>query len=111
MEGGVGCYRRAFTVPADRRDKKVFVNFDRAYMNSQVWINGHSLGIRPYGDISFEYDLTPCLVFGGSLEDSSSRVPTLLRWIDSSRPIEATVCNPQAAIWASLRGYWCSLRR
>jgi beta-galactosidase len=30
-------------------------------MNSEVFINGHSLGIRPYGYISFEYDLTPYL--------------------------------------------------
>ena len=35
-------------------------------MNSQVWINGTSLGTRPYGYTSFEYDLTPYITFGGS---------------------------------------------
>ncbi len=35
-------------------------------MNSQVWINGTSLGTRPYGYTSFEYDLTPYVTFGGS---------------------------------------------
>ena len=33
-------------------------------MNSQVWINGTSLGTRPYGYTSFEYDLTPYVTFG-----------------------------------------------
>ena len=28
-------------------------------MNSEVWINGTSLGTRPYGYSSFEYDLLP----------------------------------------------------
>ena len=65
MDGGVGWYRKTFIVPADYKDKKMFINFDGAYMNSHVWINGHSLGIRPYGYTSFEYDLTPYLVYGG----------------------------------------------
>ncbi|HYK44107.1 MAG TPA: glycoside hydrolase family 2 TIM barrel-domain containing protein, partial [Parafilimonas sp.] len=33
------------------------------YMNSEVWINGHSLGVHPYGYTSFRYDLTPYLNF------------------------------------------------
>ena len=65
MDGGIGWYRKTFTIPSDYKDKKVFINFDGAYMNSQVWINGHSLGIRPYGYTSFEYDLSPYLVYGG----------------------------------------------
>ena len=30
-------------------------------MNSEVFINGQSLGKRPYGYISFGYDITPYL--------------------------------------------------
>ncbi len=66
LDGGIGWYRKTFTVPSDYNGKKVFIEFDGAYMNSQVWINGNSLGTRPYGYISFEYDLTPYLVYGGS---------------------------------------------
>jgi Beta-galactosidase/beta-glucuronidase len=33
-------------------------------MDSEVWINGISLGKRPYGYISFRYDLTPYIKFG-----------------------------------------------
>src|SRR6202035_2419154 len=40
------------------------IDFDGVYRNSEVWINGHSLGTRPNGYISFYYDLTPHLKFG-----------------------------------------------
>ncbi|TEB41534.1 glycoside hydrolase family 2, partial [Flavobacterium circumlabens] len=34
------------------------------FKNSEVWINGHSLGMRPNGYISFAYDLSKYLNFG-----------------------------------------------
>ena len=37
---------------------------DGVYRNSEVWINGHSLGFRPNGYVSFRYDLTPYLRYG-----------------------------------------------
>jgi len=41
--------------------KKVQILFDGVYMNSEVWINGQSLGVHPYGYTPFYYDLTPNL--------------------------------------------------
>ena len=64
LRGGLGWYRKTFTLPASSKDKNVFIDFDGVYMNSEVWINGHSLGVRPNGYISFRYDLTPYLKFG-----------------------------------------------
>jgi beta-galactosidase len=64
LPGGIGWYRKTFTLPATARDKSVFIDFDGVYRNSQVWINGHLLGKRPYGYISFRYELTPYLHFG-----------------------------------------------
>jgi len=64
LRGGLGWYRKTFTVPADERNKLCFIDFDGVYMNSEVFINGHSLGIRPNGYISFRYDLTPFLRYG-----------------------------------------------
>lgn len=64
MPGGVGWYRKTFNVPIDSKNKNVFIDFDGVYQLSEVWINGHSLGIRPNGYISFRYDLTPYLNFG-----------------------------------------------
>jgi beta-galactosidase len=54
---GIGWYRKSFTLPANT-GKKVVVEFDGVYMNSDVWINGRFLGRRPYGFIGFRYDLT-----------------------------------------------------
>ena len=64
LRGGTGWYRKTFTLPAHAKNKKVFIDFDGVYMNSEVWINGHSLGVRPNGYISFRYELTPHLKFG-----------------------------------------------
>jgi beta-galactosidase len=66
LDGGVVWYRKTFTLPEAYSEKRVFIGVDGAYMNSQVWVNGVLLGARPYGYISFEYELTPHLRFGAS---------------------------------------------
>jgi len=65
LPGGIGWYRKTFTVPASSKDKLVYIDFDGVYQKSTVWINGHELGFRPNGYISFRYELTPYLNFGG----------------------------------------------
>lgn len=62
--GGVGWYRKSFELRPDWNGKRVRIDFDAVYMNSQVWINGRRLGLRPYGYISFGYDLTDHLKAG-----------------------------------------------
>jgi beta-galactosidase len=99
LDGGMGWYRKTFTVPSDYTGKKVFIDFDGAYMNSQVWINGTLLGTRPYGYISFEYDLTPYLNIGGSnviAVKLNNNLPTS-RWYSGSgiyRNVWLTVMEP-----------------
>lgn len=61
---GIGWYRKSFNVPAGWKDRKVAIYFEGVYMNSEVFINGRSLGIYPYGYSSFSYDLSPYLEFG-----------------------------------------------
>ncbi len=63
LPAGVGWYRKSFILPASSKYKNVYINFDGVYRNSEVWINGHYLGKRPNGYISFRYDLTPYLNF------------------------------------------------
>lgn len=58
LPGGVGWYRKTFTVPSSAKNKNVLIEFDGVYKNSEVWINGHFLGKRPNGYVSFFYDLT-----------------------------------------------------
>ncbi|HEX3142512.1 MAG TPA: glycoside hydrolase family 2 TIM barrel-domain containing protein [Pyrinomonadaceae bacterium] len=64
MPAGVGWYRKHFTVPSELRDRLVFIEFDGVMANSDVWINGFHLGNRPYGYVSFSYELTPHINFG-----------------------------------------------
>ncbi|HEU4767079.1 MAG TPA: beta-galactosidase GalB [Pyrinomonadaceae bacterium] len=64
LPGGIGWYRKTFTLPATARGKQIFVEFDGVYRNGEVWINGHYLGKRPYGYSSFQYELTPHLIYG-----------------------------------------------
>ena len=61
---GIGWYRKTFQVPADYRDRKVGIYFEGVYMNAEVFINGTSLGVWPYGYSSFFYDLTPHIRVG-----------------------------------------------
>jgi beta-galactosidase len=59
LPGGISWYRKTFTLPASAKGKQVRIEFDGIYRNSEVWINGHYLGKRPYGYSSFQYDLMP----------------------------------------------------
>jgi len=61
---GIGWYRKTFRLPESAKGKILRIRFDGVYENSTVWINGHNLGTQPYGYTTFEYDLTPHLVFG-----------------------------------------------
>jgi beta-galactosidase len=63
LPGGIGWYRKRFLLPAAAKEKKISIEFDGVYKNSEVWINGNYLGKRPYGYINFSYDLTPYLFF------------------------------------------------
>jgi beta-galactosidase len=61
---GIGWYRKRFRLPGGYAGRTVRIEFDGVYQNSEVWINGHYLGKRPFGYISFAYDLTPHLISG-----------------------------------------------
>jgi len=67
LPGGIGWYRKSFTVSVSKKNDIILIDFDGVYMKSEVWINGHSLGMRPSGYISFEYDLTPYLKYGNEM--------------------------------------------
>ena len=100
LDGGVGWYRKTFTLDQSYSGKRILIQFDGVYMNSQVWINGTSLGTRPYGYSSFEYDLTPYVNLGSTSNLIAVRVnnnqPTS-RWYSGSgiyRNVWLTVVNP-----------------
>ncbi|MEP6847886.1 MAG: sugar-binding domain-containing protein, partial [Acidobacteriota bacterium] len=64
LPAGIGWYRKHFTLPATQSARRVFIEFDGVMANSDVWINNFHLGRRPYGYVSFGYDLSDHLNFG-----------------------------------------------
>jgi beta-galactosidase len=66
LGGGVGWYRKTFTLPSSSSGQRVIVQFDGTYMDSTVYMNGTQICARPYGFISYECDFTSSAKFGGS---------------------------------------------
>lgn len=64
-ENSVGWYRRHFVVPQEDLGKRIGIEFDGAFRDSQVWVNGFYLGQESSGYTSFAYDLTDYLDYGG----------------------------------------------
>ncbi len=64
--GGTGWYRKTFTIPEEQRNKRFVILFEGIYMNSEIWINGVSLGGHPYGYTSFWFDITDKIKYGSS---------------------------------------------
>ena len=59
LPGGVGWYRKTIHIPEEMQGEKIYLYFEGVYNRSEVFVNGHSLGKRPNGYISFMYDATP----------------------------------------------------
>ncbi|UMB59562.1 DUF4982 domain-containing protein [Lutibacter sp. A80] len=64
LPGGIGWYRKAINIPESKQGEKVYLYFEGVYNRSEVFINGHSLGKRPNGYISFAYDATSFVKYG-----------------------------------------------
>jgi beta-galactosidase len=64
LPGGTGWYRKTFHLSQELKNQHIYIDFGGIYRNSEVWINGHYLGIRPNGYISFRYDMTGLVNFG-----------------------------------------------
>lgn len=74
LAGGVGWYRKSFTLEEEAKGKKVFIEFDGVYMDATFWLNGKKLGNHPYGYTGFEYDLTDYANFGEKQNVLSVRI-------------------------------------
>jgi len=97
---GIGWYRKTFKAPDEWKGKAISIYFEAVYMNSEVFINGKSLGVYPYGYSSFSYNLSPYLNFGKEnviavRVDNSQQVNS--RWYSGSgiyRHVWMIVTNP-----------------
>jgi len=64
---GIAWYRKTIDVSEQWLEQKVYIQFEGVYMDSDVWVNGVHVGNRPYGWISFQYDITKHLKTGSNL--------------------------------------------
>ena len=106
--GGIGWYRKHFTLPKAWQDKVLTVQFEGVYMNADVWINGQHLGNHPYGYTSFTFDLSKHLRFGDQENVLAVQVKNLGRnsrwyagsgiyrhvWLTATAPIRIAQWNP-----------------
>lgn len=71
LQGGLGWYRKHFTLPRSLTGKRISVEFDGIYMDSSVYLNGKLLANHPYGYTGFPVDLT-------SLVHTDGKTPNVL---------------------------------
>lgn len=100
LPGGLAWYRKTFNIDAGYAGKRVFIEFDGVYRNSEVWVNGRFVGKRPNGYISFRYDITSFIKFGFrnviAVKVDNSKQPNS-RWYSGSgiyRHVRLVITNP-----------------
>jgi beta-galactosidase len=98
--GGLGWYRKTFTVPKSMDGKRLSIDFDGVYMNSYVYLNGALLGNRPYGYVGFSFDITDLVHADGTpnvLAVVVQNKQPSSRWYSGSgitRNVHLTVTDP-----------------
>ncbi len=58
-------YRKTFTLPASDKGKALWLNFDGAYRDSKVYLNGTLVGEHPCGYTPFNLDISRAARYGG----------------------------------------------
>ena len=88
LPAGIGWYRKRFTLPEAWKNKRIYLDFGGVYRDSKVWVNGHFVGERPNGFISFRYLITTWVHFGARENVVAVRVDNSLqpnaRWYTGS---------------------------
>ena len=51
-------YRKSIWIPANDQGRRLSLEFDGVYRDSQMWFNGHLLGRHASGYTSFSYDIS-----------------------------------------------------
>jgi beta-galactosidase len=109
FHGGLGWYRKTFTLPPWLRGRRVSIEFDGVYMDSSVYLNGALVGGHPYGYTGFQVDLTDRVHTDGVTADVIAvRIRNQLpnsRWYSGSglyRDVRLVVTDPvHVARWGT----------
>lgn len=76
LPAGIAWYRKHFTLTDGKisdtvitkdANARIYIYFEGVYNRSEVYLNGHLLGVRPSGFASFLYDMTPYLQEGDNV--------------------------------------------
>ena len=100
LVGGIGWYRKSFTINEADKNKIAYLQFDGVYMNSDVWLNGKHLGSHPNGYTPFYFDITSFLNPAGKPNVVAVRVNNEglnSRWYSGSgidRHVWLTIVDP-----------------
>lgn len=86
--GGTGWYRKTFVLNEQDKAQHLWLEFDGIYNQSQIWLNGHYIGGRPYGYTSFKVDISQYAYFDGRPNQLAVKVNRLSyadsRWYTGS---------------------------
>ncbi|HEX4700888.1 MAG TPA: glycoside hydrolase family 2 TIM barrel-domain containing protein, partial [Pseudonocardiaceae bacterium] len=101
FQGGLGWYRKTFTLPPAMAGKRVSIEFDGVYSNAFVYLNGQLLGNHPYAYTGFNFDLTAGLHTDGVTPNviavkAQNQLPSS-RWYSGSgiyRNVHLVVTDP-----------------
>ena len=78
---GVGWYRTEFDIPELTADKQVFIQFDGAMSNPEVYVNGHKAGLWHNGYNTFFLNISPFVkAQGNTLAVRLNNLPEASRW-------------------------------
>lgn len=75
----VGSYRRTFTIPAEWKDKLIFLHFAGVKSACHVWVNGRKVGYSQGSMTPAEFNITPYIKPGENL-----LAVEVYRWCDGS---------------------------
>ncbi|HUA60443.1 MAG TPA: glycoside hydrolase family 2 TIM barrel-domain containing protein [Verrucomicrobiae bacterium] len=64
---GYGWYRKHFAVPAQWLGKSLFLEFDGAFQDAEIFVNGRSVGAHQGGYTGFSIDITAAVTTGDNL--------------------------------------------
>ena len=96
-------YRRQFTVPSGWDGRRILLHFGAVDYESEVFVNGKSLGVHKGGYDPFSYDVTDALS-GGGPQELIVRVfdPTG----DAGQPRGKQTLRPGGIMYTSTTGIW-----
>ncbi|WP_298365835.1 glycoside hydrolase family 2 TIM barrel-domain containing protein [uncultured Lutibacter sp.] len=100
LPGGIGWYRKSFSLAEIDKNKHIEIQFDGVYRHSQIWVNGKHVGIQYDGYTSFYFDITPFVHFDKEnviVVKVDNSVQPNCRWYSGSgiyRNVWLTVTDP-----------------